>query len=317
MPTIRAIGPTDLIPLIAFLRNGSHLEVTSHGWPELQGDTSTRVMRDLFRRLVIRPGGHPQAWVCAAGSTIHGLAVAKPRAGKLAWDVRELLVSSDAHSVGVDLLEQLNAEAAKRGARRVFLSIGMDAAMTRLARQAGFVHYTSEALYAAKLPGSTASNSSRPARPRLRHDTPALFHLYNAAVPFKVRLSEAATIEEWTSLDRASRPWAPRLGGSTQHFVWDEQGELAGWLQINFGSRSQHMTMLVNPSQSQTTEEMLQYALSQLSHKVPIYVPVRDYQQELASALERAGFTRTAEYLVFVREMTARVPNRAFVPARA
>lgn len=274
-------------------------------------------MRDLFRRLIVHPGGRPQGWVCANGGSLSGLASAGPRAGKLAWDVRDLFVCESEPSVGVDLLEQVSAEAVKRGARRIFLGVGPDVSSTRLARQAGFVHYTSESIYVAKLQTAMGTNGLRPARPRLRHDTQALFHLYNTAVPFKVRLSEAATLEEWSSLDRASRPWAPSLGGSSHHYVWDEQGELAGWLQITFGSKSQHISLLVNPSQAASTEEMLQYALSQTSHKVPVYISVRDYQPELGSALERSGFSKVADALVFAREMTARVPNRAFVPARA
>src|SRR5512133_3275656 len=158
MPTVRAIRPTDFVPLIAFFRDGSLREVTAQLWPELQGERGTRVMKELFRRLIVQPGGYAQAWVCYEGGAVRGLAVARPRAGKLAWDVRDLLVPPEEHTVGVDLLEQVSAEAAKRGARRVFLSTGSDGDVTRLARQAGFAQFTSEALYAVKLPTAVAPN---------------------------------------------------------------------------------------------------------------------------------------------------------------
>src|SRR5450756_2889101 len=90
MPTIRAIRPTDIISLMAFFRNGSRREVTAQVWPEVQGEANTRVVRDLFRRLVVHPGGSSQAWVCTADWGIHGLAIARSRAGKLAWDVQDL-----------------------------------------------------------------------------------------------------------------------------------------------------------------------------------------------------------------------------------
>lgn len=317
MPTIRAIRPTDLIPLMAFFRNGSHREVTAQVWPVMRGDANSRVIRDLFRRLVVHPGGNSQVWVCTANGTIHGLAVTRPRAGKLAWDVQDLFVAEGAHPAGVDLLERAAAEVARRGARRVFLATAADGEIVKLARQAGFMHYTSETLFAIKLGASFTAGSARPVRPRLRRDTHALFQLYNAAVPCKVRFAEAVTVEEWTSLDRSSRPWAPRLGGNSQHFVWDEQGEIAGWVELAFESRSQHLRLMVHPSHAQATEEMLRYSLGQLSYKVPIYASARDYQPELIAALEKVGFARVSEYMVFAREMTARVPNRALVPARA
>ncbi len=317
MPTIRAIRPTDLIPLMAFFRSGSRREVTVQAWPEMQGEANARVVRDLFRRLVVHPGGNSQAWVCTANRTIQGLATARSRAGKLAWDVQDLFVADGAHSAGVDLLERAAAEVARKGARRVFLVTAVDGETARLARQAGFMHYTSEILFAIKLGASASVDGARPARPRLRRDTHALFQLYNAAVPCKVRFAEAVTVEEWTSLDKGSRPWAPRLGGNSQHFVWDAQGEMAGWLELTFESRSQHIRLMVHPAHAQTTGDMLRYSLSQLSHKVPIYASARDYQPELISALETTGFSRVAEHMVFVREMTARVPSRALVPARA
>jgi len=317
MPTIRAIRPTDIIPLMAFFRNGSRREVTAQVWPEVQGEANTRVVRDLFRQLVVHPGGSSQAWVCTADWGIHGLAIARSRAGKLAWDVQDLFVAEGALPAGVDLLEHAAAEVARKGARRVFIATSADGSMSKLARQAGFVHYTSEVLFAIKLRAPLAAGSVRPSRPRLRQDEHALFQLYNAAVPCKVRFAEAVTMEEWASLDKGSRPWAPRLGGSSQHFVWDDQSEMAGWLQLSFGSRSQHVALLVDPSHAEATEEMVQYSLSQASHKAPIYVSARDYQPELISALEKMEFARVAEYMVFAREMTARVPSRALVPARA
>jgi hypothetical protein len=317
MPTIRAIRPTDLIPLIAFFRDGSNRKVTAQAWPEVQGDAGARVMRQLIRRLMVHPGGYAQAWVCMTGGAVRGLAIARARAGKLAWDVQDLFVTDCDRSSCVDLLEQLAAEAVRNGARRVFLSTAVDGEASRLARQAGFVHYTSETLFAMKLAAQASGEGLPAARPRLRRDAHALFQLYNVAVPCKVRFAEAATIEEWSSLDRGSRPWAPRLGGNNQHYVWDEGDGLTGWLQLVFGTSSQHMSLVVHPSSAGATDEMVRYALSLASHKVPIYASAREYQPELISSLESVGFARVAECMVFSREMTARVPSRAFVPARA
>lgn len=316
MPTIRAIRPTDFVSLISFLRHDSHRKVTAQLWPEAWEDSRARGLWSLLSRLITRPAGS-QGRLYLANGDVRGLAVAHPRAGRLAWDVEDLYVAEDHRSAGVDLLDHLAAEAARRGARRLFLVTLVDGDMARIASQGGFVNYTSETLYSARLPSAIDYSGSRRARPRLRQDTAALFQLYNAAVPCRVRSAEAMTVDEWLSLERGSRLWAPSLGGSRQHFVWENGHELVAWLQLTFGGKSQHLELLVHPSQRGATEEMVLYSLSQASHRVPIYVSLRDYQPEIVSVLEDRGFTRVADYLVFARQLAVRVPGRALVPARA
>ncbi len=316
MPTIRAIRPTDFVSLISFFRHDAHRQVTAQLWPEVWQDSDGRVRWSLLSRLITRTGGS-HAWLCLADGEVHGLAVAHPRAGKLAWDVEFLFVAENERSAGVDLLEHLAAESARRGVRRLFLVTPVDKDMARIAHQAGFVNYTTETLYSARSPIPAADSVARRARPRLQQDTPALFQLYNAAVPCRVRSAEAMTMDEWLSLDRGSRLWAPSLGGSRQHFVWENGNSVVGWFQITFGSKSQHLELLVHPSEQAATEEMLFYSLSQASPKAPVYVSLRDYQPEIATALESRGFARVADYLVFARQLAVRVPGRALVPVRA
>ncbi len=315
MPTIRAIRPTDFVSLISFLRHDAHWEVTAPLWPDVSDESNGRGRWSFLSRLISRSSGS-QAWVSMDGR-VRGLAIAHPRAGKLAWDVEDLFVAEKDRPDGVDLLEHLAAEAARRGARRLFLVTRVDGDMARIASHAGFVNYTSETLFAARLPSPTSNDGLRRARPRLRQDAAALFQLYNAAVPCNVRSAEAMTIEEWQSLERGGRLWTPSLGGSRQHFVWENGNSLEGWLQITFGSKSQHLELLVHPGARAATEEMLLYSLSQTSNRTSIYVSLRDYQSEQASLLEARGFQPVAEYLVFARQLAVRVPRRALVPARA
>lgn len=316
MPTIRTIRPTDLVSLISFFRDGSHREVTARVWPEVWESSSTRVVWSLLSRLVTSPGDS-QAWVCVGNGGVSSLGVARPRAGKLAWDVANLFVAEEHRSAAVDLLEHLASEAARKGVRRVFLSTPPDDGLGRIAKQAGFANYASESLYSCPLPAVSSNGGLRRPRPRLRQDAHALFRLYNAAVPCRVRSAEATTLDEWLSLEKGSRLWAPSLGGSRQQFVWEERDELVGWLQLVFGAKSQHLELLVHPSHRKAVEDMVLYALTQASPRAPVYVSVRDYQPEIASVLQRLGATGVADYMVFARELTVRVPSRALAPAGA
>ena len=316
MPTIRSVRPTDLVSLISFLRDGSHREVTAPMWPRLSGGTDGRAVRRLLPRVLIG-SGRSQVWVSTGRGGLRGVAVAQPRAAKLAWDVEDLFVSEDDHSVGIDLLEHLSGEAARRGARRVFLTTPIESDLARMASRAGFANYTSEVLYSLQLAAPVSGSGASPARPRLRQDTQALFQLYNAAVPCRVRSAEAMTIDEWSSLDRGSRLWAPSLGGITQHLVWEGQAGLIAWLRLTFGAHSQLLELLSHPAHGAEVDAILQYSLSQASHKVPIYAPAREYQADISGALERRGFSRMADYLIFAKELATRVHGRVLVPARA
>jgi hypothetical protein len=315
MPTIRTIHPADLVSLVSFFRNEGQREVTAQVWPEVD-DSHPALVRGVLSRWIARPG-RSQIWVCLESGGIHALVAAGPRAGKLAWDVKELYVTEGDRSAGVDLLDHLAAEAAKRGARRVFLTISIDSGMARIATHAGFVNYTSEGLYSLQSNSLLGDEGPGGARPRLRQDTQPLFQLYNAAVPCRVRSAEAMTIDEWLSLEKGPRLWAPSLADRRQHLVWEKDGVLIGWLKITFGRRSQHLELLTHPSYREATEEMVRHSLSLVSRKLPIYFSARDYQPEILAALEGRGFTRVSEYLVFARELAARVPHRALIPARA
>jgi len=316
MPTIRTIRPTDLVPLISFLRNGPHREVTASLWPEVGRESDTRLIRGLLPHLIMQPG-RSHAWLCLNSGAVHGFAIAHPRAGRLVWDVKHLYVTSSSRQAGAELLDHIASEAAKRGCRRVFLSTPVDGELSRIAGQGGFVNYTSESLYWCRLPEAVSADGLASARPRLRQDGQALFHLYNATVPCRVRSAEALTMEEWSSLEKGDRPWAPSLGGNRQHLVWESREGLTGWLRITFAAKSQHLELLVHPSHHKMAEEMVQYALSQVSPRAPVYFSVRDYQPEIAAVLHHRGFTLAAEYLLFARELAVRVPNRGLVPARA
>jgi len=316
MPTIRNVRPTDLVSLISFFRRDSHREVTAQLWPKVWQDSDARALWGLLSRSITPPGS-AQVWICLIEDDVHGLAVAHPRAGKLAWDVEELYVAEGDQSAGVGLLEQLAGEAARKGARRVFLATPVDGGMARMASQAGFVNYTTESLHSIRFSSQVEEKGSTRARPRLRQDTQSLFQLYNAAIPCRVRSAEAMTVDEWLSLDRGGRIWAPSLGGSRQHFVWEGKEGLAGWLQVTFGAKSQHLELLVHPSHQAEAGEMVHYGLSQVSHRAPVYFTAREYQPEVLSKLTEFGFARSADYLVFARQLAVRIPGRALVPARA
>jgi hypothetical protein len=312
---IRPLRPIDVVALASFKRRTSGTEITAHNWPRVEPESGQMPYMTLVSSsLAHRPGGQ-RAWVAEEHGRVAGLAMARPRAGGLVWDVLHLHIEPDADHAAADLLEQVTACAGSRTARRVFLEAPASSRAQDVARKAGFERFTTADLYVLT-PGFKVERTDLfEARPRLRADEQALFQLYMAAVPAPVRAAEAMTLEEWGALFAGSRRWKPTFTGSRQQYVWELGTSLVGWLEITFGQRSQYIELLVHPRYEEATDRLLRYALLQISPKAPVYATARAYQASLASALTRAGFRQAGTHDLYVKILAARVREPSLVPA--
>ena len=313
---VRTLRPIDVVALASFQRRAGGTEITAHNWPRVEPESG----RLPYVKLVIsssmgaRPGG-PRSLVAEQDGRIAGLAVARPRAGGLVWDVVHLHAEPDADSVAADLLEQVAARAGSHAARRVFLETPSRGRGQDVARRAAFERFISSELYMLA-PGFKLERTDLfEARPRLRADEQTLFQLYMTSVPAPVRAAEAMTLEEWGALYPGRKRWQPTFTGSRQQYVWELGTSVVGWMEVTFGQRSQFMEFLVNPRYEDAADRLVRYALLQVSPKAPVYVVAREYQVALASGLERVGFRKVAEHELFVKLLAARVREPRLVTA--
>jgi hypothetical protein len=312
---VRTLRPVDVVALASFQRRAGGTEITAHNWPRVEPESG----RLPYASLVLasfghRPGGR-RTWVAEANGRVAGLAMARPRAGGLVWDVVHLHAEPDEDNVAADLLEQVAACAGSHAARRVFVETTRGGRGQDVARKAAFERFTSSELFMLA-PGFKVERTDLfEARPRLRADEQMLFQLYMAAVPAPVRAAEAMTLEEWAALYPGRRRWQPSFSGSRQQYVWELGTSLVGWMELTFGQRSQLVELLINPRYEDAADRLVRYALLQVSPKAAVYVPVREYQPGLASALQRAGFRLAEEHELFVKLLAARVREPRLVTA--
>jgi hypothetical protein len=312
---VRPLRPIDVVALASFRRHASGTEITAHAWPRVEPESAQMPYLSLVSSSrAHRPVGQ-RAWVAEDKGRVVGLAVARPRAGGLVWDVAHLYAQPDADAAAGDLLEQVAACAGSHAARRVFLEAPSSARTQDIARRAAFERFSTSDLYILT-PGFKVERTDLfEARPRLRADEQALFQLYTAAVPAPVRAAEAMTLEEWGALFPGSKRWKPTFTGTRQQYVWELGTSLVGWLEITFGQRSQFLELLVHPRYEDATDRLLRYALLQVSPKAPVYVAARAYQASLVSALTRAGFRQSSTHDLFVKILAVRVREPSLVPA--
>jgi hypothetical protein len=313
---VRPLRPIDVVALASFQRRAGGTEITAHTWPRVEPESSPIAYLNLVSSSLMahQPGGQ-RAWVAEEQGRVFGLAVSRPRAGGLVWDVAHLHVDPDREQLGADLLEAVASCAAARGARRVFLEVPARGRGQDVARRAAFERFTSNQLYALS-PGFKVERTDLfEARPRLRADEQSLFQLYMAAVPAPVRAAEAMTLDEGGALYPGRKRWQPSFTGARQQYVWELGTSLVGWLEITFGQRSQFMELLVQPRYEDASDRLVRYALLQVSPKAPVYLGAREYQAHLASAVQRAGFHLAAQHELFVKLLAARVREPRLVTA--
>lgn len=312
---VRPFRPSDMVALASFTRVARGAELTARAWPRIEPAGGSLPYLKLASGAFTRGIGGRRVWLAHEGRTTSGVAVTTPRAGGLAWDVEHLYASTAEGMDAVSLLEEVAASATRHRVRRVFLEMPDGGRAHLIARRAGFERYSGVSLFVLQ-PGFGASPvDAYPARPRLRADEQTLFHLYNAAVPAPVRAAEALTLEEWSGLYRDVRKWRPSVGGSRQQYVWELGDSLVGWMEVTFGHRSQHITLLVHPRYEDASDRLLRCALLQVSPRAPVYVSAREYQPALPTALEREGFQHVATNDLYVKMLAVRVAQPNLVPA--
>lgn len=312
---IRPAGPTDVGALRALLGRAGAIELTTHTWPKVEPESGhlpiLGVLGQAFGPRLDRRG----IWVAADAGRLEGFLIAAGRCEGLVWDVNHL------HAVGeqsaIDLLEHTCGAAADAGALRVFLDVPAESPGVALARRAGFERYAGAQLLKLKAPFKIDRSNAFSARPRLRADEQQLFQLYNASVPAPVRAAEALTYDEWSALHRGSRRWRPSLFGDRHQFVWEMGAGLVGWFEVVYGQKSQFLDFMIQARYENLLDQLVGYALTQVSEKAPVYAAPRDHQAVLVSALRRAGFEPTGDVEILVRQLAARAPQPSFAPANA
>src|SRR5579859_6056098 len=240
---VRSLRPLDVVALASFQRRASATEITAHNWPRVEPESRRVPYLNMFSAsLAHRPGGQ-RGWIAEEDGRLVGLAMARPRAGGLVWDVANLHALPGGDTVAADLLDRAVSSAGSHAARRVFLEVPAGSRGQDVARRAAFERFTSSELYVLA-PGFKVERTDLfEARPRLRADEQTLFQLYMAAVPAPVRAAEAMTLEEWGALYPGRKRWHPSFTGSRQQYVWELGTSIVGLMELTFGQRSQYIEL--------------------------------------------------------------------------
>jgi len=319
VPSIaRPLRPTDLLALVSFWArsrpplapNGARYRNEARTWERLGIEERGfhlpwPVGATLEQWLPL--AGRRHTSVAVRGLNVRGLASARRRGARRAWEVDYLVAPSADESVCLSLLEQLARGLGGAGVEKVFLRLDAASDLLAAVRQAGFFPYLRERLLRIDGAPPGLGPSSLPLRQRrISADILPLFHLYNASVPAAVRRHEGVTLREWL---------AAQEKGPCQHLVLsdDPTGRVTAWLRVAKGARGSRFNVLSERGEAVPLDCLLAAALSYLADRRPIFCLVPEYQRTLARNLIEMGFRPVAEYVVLVNRLVR--PVEETVPA--
>ena len=248
------------------------------------------------------------SYICVRRAAILGLACVQSCRGRSAWELDRLYIAPGQEECSLDLLERLGATGDEIGASRIFLRLRADSALVNTARQAGFNHYLTEALYRLGDERNAGPPSqSLAVRPKSIADDYQVFRLYSSVVPVQVRTVEGMTFEEWSqSRDR----------GEIKELVIEDKGEVKAYLRIRHDGRAGQFDILTDPG-SGDIGSLVDYSMAALRGRSPLYCLVPEFQQHHRHVLEERGFRQEAEFSCLSKQLVARVREPQLVPLSA
>ncbi len=307
MATARAPLPTDLVALVT--HDGRQCPNEAITWDRIgKGDSPGPLETAVEQWLSFATGRH--TWISVKGATLRGLASARVRGSRLAWEVDCLIDADEDEGVLINLLDRVVADAGRARAEKVFLRVDAASAVLDTALRCGFAVVVIEGLYYSPTPVRTEQEPASCWRRRLRDDLYPLFRLYNASVPESVRRLEAATLNEWVAAQERLGP--PRR---TQQHVMAEEGQVLAWARTALDGDVGRFAVLASAGRPEDADSALALAVGRLTSASALYTLVPSYHGALAGRLEDLGFGRITECALLARRTTRPAKEPALVPA--
>ena len=313
MTSVRTVRPTDLVALVAYDGRVYPNEAVTRDriGKEMSPHPLETALEQWFS---FATGRH--TWISVKGATLRGLASARRRGSKAAWELDCLIdAAEDDPGVLMGLLDQVTADAGRAGAEKVYLRVDSGSHMAKAACRCGFTAYLTERLLTAEGRSQSESNAGRAAAGRAlrrwgRADAYPTFRLYNRWTPEPVRRLEAVTFREWLAARERVSP--PR---GTRQWVLEREGQVAGWLRTAAVGELGRFDLLADPAEPELLDQLIDGALARLREQSTLLTLAPEFAVALRQRLERRGFAQRGEFVVLVRRTTRPVPMTELAPA--
>jgi len=310
MTSARTVLPTDLVALVAYDGRVYPNEAVTRDRIGSAGSQHP-LGAALEQWFSFATGRH--TWISVKGATLRGLASARRRGSKAAWEVDCLIhAAEDDPGILMSLLDRVAEDAGRAGAEKVFVRLPADSTAVDEAVRCGFSVYQGERLLARR--GRRPTVDGLASREGLRRwgraDAYPVFQLYNRWTPEPARRVEAPTFREWLAArERISPPRASR------QWVVEREGRLAGWLRTGIDDEIGRFDVIADPMRPELLDLLIDAALARLRDQATVYTLVPDFALGLAERLARLGFEEEGEFIALARRTAKPVRVAQLAPA--
>jgi hypothetical protein len=201
------------------------------------------------------------------------------------------------HDMWFRLLEAHVAHSARHQIQRLYATQSdATADLSEIFRQSGYTPYVRQIVL--RLDGPDWDQGTRIAsmHPQGRHDVWGVHQLYGQITPRPVQLAEARAARDWMIPLQA--PW---LGVKQRAWVHSHHTQVVAALRVSSGRDAHMMQLLIDPHAREQATDVLRFGISQIADTLPIWLVLRDYQEELMWAAQDLGFQPIDEQLRWVR----------------
>ncbi|HMO58395.1 MAG TPA: hypothetical protein PKA05_00940 [Roseiflexaceae bacterium] len=209
------------------------------------------------------------------------------------------------------VLEVLCSATGRNGVQRFYAALShRHDELREVFRQLGFSAYSQQMVLRLEGPDLDQGTTLAPMRPQSRRDVWAIQKLYGAVTPRTVQIAET----------RAARDWMLPLtrGWNRPHrraWVVGRDDDFNAYLHLTSGPTAHVLTLLLRPEQRELTTDLLRFGLGQLPDTLPVYLLLREYQQELVLPASDLGFQPIGEQILLTRQSTVTVRRSILNPA--
>ena len=226
------------------------------------------------------------------------------------WVVRDVGLANGLFAperVVESLLEYSVIRAGGKGVKRLFARVPADSPIRLAFERIGFETYMDEELYVLDRPLKATVNGVA-AREQEQTDTWAVHQLYHAAVPRQVQFAEAWTSHQWDTAN------PKRKADCWRSFVLEEGHQIVAFARVRIGGKVAAIDIMYLPDCRQDLASfcggVIETALRD-GHAERIFVPVRAYQAELTSILDRVGFVHVRSQELLIKYTVAKVAAKS------
>jgi hypothetical protein len=212
------------------------------------------------------------------------------------------------HDMWFNLLESHVVQSARDRIQRLYATLdNQHADVAEIFRQSGYAPFSRQLLL--RLDGPDWDQGTRIAtmHSQTRHDVWGIHQLYGQTTPRPVQLAEATAARDW--MLPLSTPWE-RV--KQRAWVQRHNEHVVASLRIQSGREAHVMRLLVQPSARDEVPDMLRFGMSQIADTLPIWLVLRDYQEDLLWSAQDLGFQPFSEQSLLVRHNVAFIRRPAF-----